>query len=114
MNIEDEVKLKQGGAREIYQVPPPMAREDMAAMRKRCGMLPATFNYSDPTPEMQIDALWNAIWNEIKTWDINVPTEYRGYSGATGNHVTAIYLAILGHLDLKLESLVLQLANERK
>jgi hypothetical protein len=51
-------------------------------------------NYSDPTPEMLSDPLWNAIYNEIQAWDINVPSEYGGYCGATGNHATAIFLAI--------------------
>jgi hypothetical protein len=78
----------------FYQVDPRMTREAMAEMRKKCGMDPATFNYADPTPEMHGDPVWEAIWNEIKTWDVNVPTEYVGYEGATGNHVTAIYLAI--------------------
>ena len=81
-------------SRPIYQVNPPMTREAMIEMRKRCQMLPATFHYQDPTPEMHNDPLWLAIWDEIKTWDINVPTEYAGYWGATGNHVTAIYLAM--------------------
>ena len=90
MSIENEPKV--GG--HIYQVNPPVSREEMTAMRKRCGMSPATFHYQDPTPEIQADPLWKAIWDEIKTWDINVPTEYAGYCGATGNHVTAIYWAI--------------------
>ena len=81
--------------RPIYQVVPLMTREEMTEMRKRCHMQPATFHYQDPTPEMLKDPLWLAIWDEIKTWDINVPTEYVGYSSATGNHVTAIYLALL-------------------
>jgi hypothetical protein len=71
-----------------------MSREAINQMRHECEMEPATFNYEDPTLEMQTDPLWTAIWNEIKTWDINVPTEYAGYCGATGNHVTAIYKAI--------------------
>ena len=78
----------------IYEVHPPMTRDEMAKMRDECKMEPATFHYSDPTPEMHNDPLWNAIWNEIKTWDVNVPTEYGGYCSVTGNHVTAIYLAI--------------------
>jgi hypothetical protein len=57
-------------------------------------MVPATFHYQDPSAEMYADPLWLAIWNEIKTWDINVPTEYAGYMSATGNHVTAIFLAM--------------------
>lgn len=55
---------------------------------------PRSGNYQDPTPEMLADPLWNAIWEEIKHWDVNVPSEYAGYCGATGNHATAIYLAI--------------------
>lgn len=86
----------------VYQVlPGGISREEMIAMRKQCGMEPATFNYQDPDSGMRVDVMWNAIWNEIKTWDINVPTEYGGYSGATGNHVTAIYLAIRAALESK-------------
>lgn len=51
-------------------------------------------SYRDPTPEELKDALWNRIWQTIKTWDINVPSEYGGYCGATGNHVCAIYDAV--------------------
>lgn len=76
----------------------PVSRAEMTAMRLRAGMEPCTFNYADPTDEMHKDPLWIAIWDEIKTWDINVPTEYGGYSEATGNHVTAIYLAIQAKL----------------
>lgn len=72
----------------------PTSRKDFNNIRAKEGLEPATFNYSDPTPTMLEDIMWNAIWDEIKTWDINVPTEYNGYCGATGNHVTAIYLAI--------------------
>ena len=43
--------------------------------------------------------MWEAIWDEIKTWDINVPTEYAGYMGATGSHVTAIWLAIKKQME---------------
>jgi hypothetical protein len=60
-----------------------------------CLLEPATFHYQDPTPKMQKDPLGIAIWNEFKTWDINVPTAYVGYTSATGSHVTAIYLALL-------------------
>ena len=86
---------------EIYQVVAPLTREELATKRANSGLEPATFNYSDPTTEMHLDPLWNAIWHEMKTWDINVPTEYAGYSGATGNHVTAIYLAIQEYVDIK-------------
>jgi hypothetical protein len=50
--------------------------------------------YRDPKPEELDDPMFNAIWKEIKAWDINVPAEYDGYCGATGNHVCAIMDAI--------------------
>lgn len=55
--------------------------------------------WPDPTPEMlNGDPLFDAIWQTIKTWDINVPHAYSGYCGASGNHVRAIYdsLAVQG------------------
>jgi hypothetical protein len=50
--------------------------------------------WPDPTPEMLQRPDFNAIWNVIKTWDINVPYAYGGYCGATGNHVRAILDAL--------------------
>jgi hypothetical protein len=50
--------------------------------------------YRDPTPEELQDPLFNRIWQTIKTWDINVPAEYNGYCGASGNHVCAILDAV--------------------
>ena len=38
--------------------------------------------------------IFNAIWDVIKTWDVNVPEEYEGYCGANGNHVCAIMDAV--------------------
>ena len=55
----------------------------------------ANMKWPDPTPEMLNDPMFNKIWNVIKTWDINVPTAYSGYCGATGNHARAIYDALL-------------------
>ena len=78
----------------IMEVDPPEAREDFNNIRAEKGLEPATFNYSDPGPNMHGDPMWEAIWDEIKTWDINVPTEYSGYSSGCGNHVTAIFKAI--------------------
>jgi hypothetical protein len=52
-------------------------------------------SYRDPTTEELKSPLFNAIWNEIKSWDIRVPEEYGGYMGATGNHVCAILDAIV-------------------
>jgi hypothetical protein len=48
----------------------------------------------DPIPEMLDTPEFNAVWNCIKTWDINVPGAYNGYCGATGNHVQAILDAL--------------------
>lgn len=51
-------------------------------------------HWPDPTPEMLKDPLFNAIWEVIKTWDVNVPQIYGGYCGATGNHARAIFDAV--------------------
>jgi hypothetical protein len=53
-----------------------------------------TIEWRDPTPAMLETPEFNAVWNVIKTWDINVPEAYRGYCGATGNHVRAILDAL--------------------
>ena len=50
--------------------------------------------WPDPNPEMLDDPAFNAIWNTIKTWDINVPDVYDGYCEATGNHARAILDAL--------------------
>jgi hypothetical protein len=51
-------------------------------------------DWPDPTPEMQATPEFAAVWEAIKTWDINVPGAYGGYCGATGNHVRAILDAL--------------------
>ncbi len=53
-----------------------------------------TIPWPDPTPEMLADRKFEAIWQCIKTWDINVPDAYGGHMGATGNHVRAILDAL--------------------
>lgn len=53
-----------------------------------------TIAWPDPTPEMLERPDFNAVWDCIKSWDINVPGAYGGYCGATGNHVRAILDAI--------------------
>ena len=37
---------------------------------------------------------FNAVWECIKSWDINVPEFYDGYTTANGNHVMAILIAL--------------------
>lgn len=54
----------------------------------------ATIAWPDPTPEMLNDPQFEAIWQCIKSWDINVPEVYGGYCHATGNHVRAILDAL--------------------
>ena len=53
-------------------------------------------NWPDPTPEMLKSPEFEAVWQCIKRWDINVPDVYGGYCGATGNHVRAILDALAG------------------
>jgi hypothetical protein len=56
--------------------------------------MPVPHPWPDPAPEHFQDPRFDKIWNVIKTWDINVPDAYRGYCGATGNHVRAILEAL--------------------
>lgn len=51
-------------------------------------------DWLDPSEAMLADPRFEAIWQTIKTWDINVPGAYAGYEGATGNHVRAILDAL--------------------
>lgn len=53
-------------------------------------------SYRNPTKEEMQDPLFESIWQAIKRWDINVPDQYGGYCGATGNHVCVILDAIKG------------------
>lgn len=55
---------------------------------------PPEAEWPSPTPEMLDDPKFNAIWGVIKSWDINVPSQYSGYCGATGNHARAILDAL--------------------
>src|ERR1039457_4718101 len=41
----------------------------------------------NPSEEELKSDLFNALWQEIKTWDINVPEYYDGYCGGNGSHV---------------------------
>jgi hypothetical protein len=53
-----------------------------------------SIEWNDPTPEMLNSPEFEAIWQCIKKWDINVPDAYSGYCGANGNHVRAILDAL--------------------
>jgi len=77
------------------------------------GILSEQDNYNkpkwpDPTQEQLKSKAFNTIWNVIKTWDINVPEQYCGYCGASGNHVVAILNA------LNKENLILNRAEKLK
>lgn len=50
--------------------------------------------WADPSPEELKTPEFEAVWQAIKTWDINVPEAYSGYCGATGNHVKKILDAL--------------------
>lgn len=51
-------------------------------------------NMPDPTPEDLQSSEFEAIWQCIKSWDVNVPEFYSGYCGATGSHVKLILNAL--------------------
>lgn len=63
--------------------------------RQPSSILEPTIEWPDPTPDMLESVEFDAIWNCIKTWDINVP-EVDGelYAGANGSHVRAILDAL--------------------
>jgi hypothetical protein len=44
----------------------------------------------NPTEEQMKSPIFNAIWEVIKDWDVNVPEYYEGYCGANGSHVALI------------------------
>lgn len=54
-------------------------------------------NWPDPTEEMCERPEFEAIWQAIKSWDVNVPESYKGYCGANGNHVRAILDVLKAH-----------------
>lgn len=60
-----------------------------------------TIKWESPTPEMMKTPEFNAIWECIKTWDINVPEVYDGYCGANDNHVVLILDALYKLKDLQ-------------
>jgi hypothetical protein len=48
----------------------------------------------NPTPEQLGSPEFEAIWQTIKSWDVNVPEFYEGYCGANGSHVALILNAL--------------------
>ncbi len=56
--------------------------------------LPALPPMPNPTFEQLSDPAFEAIWQVIKTWDVNVPEYYQGHCGANGSHVVLILNAL--------------------
>lgn len=52
------------------------------------------------TEEEISSPLFEALWMEIKTWDVAIPHRYRGYCGANGSHVKLLLEAIEPHITL--------------
>jgi dihydrofolate reductase len=52
----------------------------------------------NPTEQDLADPIFEAIWQTIKGWDVNVPTHYAGYCGANGSHVKMILDSVVGIL----------------
>ena len=48
----------------------------------------------NPTQEQLDSPEFEAIWQTIKSWDVNVPEFYDGYCGANGSHVVLILNAL--------------------
>lgn len=48
----------------------------------------------NPTSEQLNGPVFNAIWDVIKRWDVNVPEYYDGYCEANGSHVVLILNAL--------------------
>lgn len=55
---------------------------------------PLHINMPGPTDKELNDPIFNAIWQTIKSWDINAPEYYSGYCGANGSHAVLIYRQI--------------------
>lgn len=47
-----------------------------------------------PTEAELASPQFGAIWELIKSWDVNVPSHYEGYCGANGSHVKMILDAL--------------------
>jgi len=51
-----------------------------------------------PVPTIKMlngDPIFDAIYDVVKFWDINIPSYYTGYCGGNGSHATLIYEAIM-------------------
>lgn len=55
----------------------------------------------NPTDADLADPQFEAIWQVIKSWDVNVPEFYQGYCGANGSHVMLILAALRAASETK-------------
>lgn len=55
---------------------------------------PRLASMPNPTPAQLASPLFEAVWQVIKLWDVNVPQFYTGYCGANGSHVALILNAL--------------------
>jgi hypothetical protein len=53
-----------------------------------------------PTQEQGDSPLFQALWQVIKSWDINVPEYYQGYCGASGSHVVLLLNALSAYVNV--------------
>ena len=82
--------MKQNTAHNKYNLVAEAVAEILAILQDA----PEVEVWPSPTPEMLQTPEFEAVWQCIKSWDINVPHVYRGYCGANGNHVRAILDAL--------------------
>ena len=61
---------------------------------KTQALLYSLADMANPTESGLRDPQFEAIWQVIKSWDVNIPEFYSGYCGATGSHVMLILRAI--------------------
>lgn len=82
------------GAEAEQPTPPNTSQAQGATNHARDFLVEPFIPWPDPTLEQLTSPEFEAIWQCIKRWDINVPDAYNGYCGATGNHVRAILDAL--------------------
>lgn len=72
----------------LHEVPPALLTTRVHVIKPRQRF------WRSPKPETLETPEFEAVWQCIKDWDINVPYAYTGYCGANGNHVRAILDAL--------------------
>lgn len=57
--------------------------------------LPLDIDMPNPSRDDLSNPIFEAIWQVIKTWDINSPEYYSGYCGANGSHAKILLDSVL-------------------